>query len=128
MAIEYQIETNNINEILKEVTDKKEIILEIVGGKIEGYAIELCPVGTEESTGIKGYLGGSLRSTIRHEMEDENTMAVKAGGMRGIYRDVDYAVYVEMGTSKMKPQPYLQPAIEDHLSEYQGIIESELKK
>lgn len=127
MSFTIDIQVNNIAEALAELELKKNIVLEICGSKIENYAADLAPVGTPETTGIPGYKGGSLRSTIRHEMEDSDTVAIKAGGIRGIYRDVNYAVYVEMGTRKMKAQPYLRPAVENHLSEIKDIIESELK-
>lgn len=41
--------------------------------------------------------------------------------------NVEYAPYVEFGTSKMKKRPYLKPAVADHISEYKEIIEDFLK-
>lgn len=88
---EFTIEVNLIPEALALLEAKKRIILETVGGMAEGYAKELCPVGTEETTHIKGYKGGSLRSTIRTEVNGDEA-EVKAGGQQGIYRYVNYAV------------------------------------
>ena len=84
----------------------------------ETYAKLLCPVGTPESTGIPGYMGGTLRGSISHASE---TTAAHIG------TDVEYAPYVELGTSKMDAQPYLKPAITEHLQEYRAIIERNLR-
>ncbi|WP_417063126.1 hypothetical protein [Ellagibacter isourolithinifaciens] len=35
---------------------------------------------------------------------------------------------MELGTSRMKPQPFLRPAAADHEGTYKKIFESELKK
>lgn len=51
---------------------------------------------------------GALQGTIRVEDGDDETILVKAGGQG----DVDYALYVELGTSKMMAQPYMRPAID----------------
>lgn len=60
-----------------------------------------CPVGTPESTGIKGYAGGRLRSSIQYV---PGHMQCKVG------TDVEYAWYVELGTYKMGARPFLFPA------------------
>lgn len=111
---------NNIDEALSELEKKKRKILEILGLKAEKYAKARCPVGTPESTGIPGYMGGTLRNSITHKVELEAS-AVHIG------TNVEYAPYVEMGTVKMSARPYLKPAVEDHMDEYKKIIETELK-
>lgn len=120
--------------------------LEIIGIKAEKYAKALCPVGTPESTGIKGYRGGTLRNSITHQVEES-----KGAGSVTIGSNVEYAPYVELGTGPyfdtppawlqfgtnkgsgtgggyVKPRPYLRPAVENHISDYKNIIKSELKK
>ena len=42
--------------------------------------------------------------------------------------NVEYAPYVELGTSKMPARPFIRPAVENHLSEYQQIFEQTLSK
>lgn len=115
--------------------------LVIIGLKLEKYAKALCPVGTPESTGIKGYRGGTLRNSITYEVQDDT---VTVGS------NVEYAPYVELGTgpnftpppdweqfeskpgsgighSYVHPRPFLRPAVEDHLEEYKYIWEDKLK-
>lgn len=133
--------TDNSDEALAGLERAKARALEIIGLKAEGYAKKLCPVGTVESTGIKGYRGGTLRNSITHTV-DGDTVAVGS--------NVEYAPYVELGTGPhfepppdwetftskrgsgvgrgyVKPRRYLQPAIEEHAGEYKNIAENELK-
>ena len=83
-----------------------ETALEKVGLTSERYAKLACPVDT-----------GRL-SSISHT-HDKNTAYVGT--------NVEYGPYVEMGTVNTKAQPYLKPAIVDHIQEYKNIIEQELK-
>ena len=45
---------------------------------------------------------GKLRDSIQFETKDTTAT---------IFSDVEYALYVEVGTSKMKAQPYFRPAL-----------------
>ena len=83
--------------------------LEIIGGKAETYAKMMCPVDT-----------GNLRNSITHAQYDEDTEVIGT--------NVEYAPYVELGTSKMSARPYLRPAAENHAEEYRMIWNNELKK
>lgn len=85
--------------------------LEIIGGQAETYAKQRTPVRT-----------GNLRNSITHLVEDGDEKAAVIG------TNVEYAPYVELGTVKQKPQPYLRPAIEDHVGEYQRILEKEVRR
>lgn len=84
--------------------------LEKVGLVAEGYAKRLCPVDT-----------GRLRNSITHVI-DAGEQAVYVG------TNVEYAPYVELGTSRQKAQPFLRPAAQDHVGEYRRIIEGELRR
>lgn len=110
--------------------------LEKCGLTGEGYAKLLCPVDT-----------GNLRNSITHQV-DESEPAVYIGVPQG---PTSYGIYVELGTGKYYPggrptpwvyqdekgnwhlthgqraQPYLKPAVADHVAQYRGIIEGELK-
>lgn len=78
--------------------------LEIIGGKAETYAKRLCPVDT-----------GRLRNSITHQQYDDHTEVVGT--------NVEYAPYVELGTSRMGAKPFLRPAAEGHTAEYKAIIQ-----
>lgn len=65
------------------------------GVKVEGAAKRICPVDT-----------GRLRSSISHELaRDAKGLACFVG------TNVDYAIFVELGTRFMPAQPYLRPAL-----------------
>ena len=111
---------SNAGAVKDAVTQALASGLEICGGKAETYAKQLAPVGTPESTGIPGYKGGTLRNSITHEQENENTELVGSA--------VKYSKFVELGTYKMKARPFLRPAVENHAAEYKAVIEQELAK
>ena len=110
-----KMETNNKDKVIKATNDNIHIVLEMIGIQAEKYAKALCPVGTPESTGIKGYIGGRLRNSIAHSVVDSEK-AVYIG------TNVEYAPYVELGTVKMNARPYLRPAVENHQMEYIKMI------
>lgn len=135
--------TDNSDRALSELERAKARILSAIGMKAERYAKKLCPVGTVESTGKKGYRGGTLRNSITYRVDvTTDTLEVGSG--------VEYAPYVELGTGPhfvpppewerfeaergkgvgkayVKPRPFIRPAIEEHRDEYQSIAERELK-
>lgn len=112
--------TSHKDEVLDAAGQAKIRALEIIGMNAEKYAKALCPVGTPESTGKPGYIGGTLRNSISHQVAGSDEVHVGT--------NVEYAPFVELGTSKMVAKPYLGPSITDHIDEYKSIVESELKK
>ena len=62
---------DNSAEVLAGLKRAKARALEIIGLTAEGYAKRLCPVGTVESTGKKGYRGGTLRNSIAHTVDGD---------------------------------------------------------
>lgn len=130
MAVEFK---DNSREVLAELRAASIRALERCGSQAEGYAKDLCPVDT-----------GGLRNSIFHVVDTEEPAAY-------VGSDSEYAVYVELGTGIYypggrkdpwsyqdakgnwhktvgnKPQPYIKPAVVDHVNTYQKIIEDELK-
>lgn len=77
-------------ERLREPLTRK---LQELGASIENEARSLVPVDT-----------GRLRNSLYHEVKG---LTLRVGS-----RDVDYSMHVEYGTSRMRAQPYLRPALE----------------
>lgn len=100
---------SNRAQIISEVQKATDRALEIIGGMAETYAKRLCPVRTS-----------TLRNSITHEQEDENTEVIGTA--------VEYSPYVELGTVKMAAQPYLRPAVQGHIEEYKHVAIMELQK
>lgn len=69
--MDFKVEDDHTNEILKGVDDAINDALEIIGMKAEKYAKALAPVGTPKSTGVKGYRGGTLRNSITFDVDPE---------------------------------------------------------
>lgn len=129
-----QIEiTDNSGHVREEFQAACLRALEKCGLTAEGYAKLLQIPDT-----------GNLRNSITHQVV-ESEDAVYIG------TNVEYAAYVELGTGKYYPggrqtpwvyqdvhgnwhltygqraQPYLKPAVADHVQQYKRIIESELR-
>ena len=101
---------DNSDVIKNALPEQIEIALEAVGLQAEGYAKLKCPVDTSR-----------LRNSITHA-------TVKREKAVYIGTNVEYAPYVEMGTVKQKAQPYLAPAVTEHVPEYKAIAEHFLKQ
>lgn len=99
--------TDNSEEFKSALASAKAVALEQIGLIAESYAKALCPVDT-----------GRLRNSISHATDGDNEY---------IGTNVEYAPYVELGTRRMSPRPFLKPAAEGHASEYRSILESKLK-
>lgn len=124
--------TDNSNLARRELEAACIRALEKCGLVAEGYAKRLCPVDT-----------GNLRNSITH-LVDISELLCRIG------TNSEYAAYVELGTGKYYPggrqtpwvyqdakgkwhltygqraQPYLKPAVADHVPQYKDIIEREL--
>lgn len=107
MDMKFKME-NDFSDLIEQAAFSQiETALEKVGLMAERNAKIACPVDT-----------GRLRSSISHT-HDKNTAYIGT--------NVEYGPYVEMGTVNTKAQPYLKPAIADHIQEYKSIVEQELK-
>lgn len=107
--------------------------LETSGLACENFAKRKCPVDT-----------GNLRNSITHTTTKRETIISSA---------VKYAIFVEMGTGKyaesggrktpwtykdsggnwhmtdgQRAQPYMRPALSEHIKDYKKIFETELSK
>lgn len=103
--------TKDNRELVMNATDEAiEAAFEAIGMQAEAYAKSLCPVDT-----------GNLRNSITHAV-NKSEKAVYIG------TNVEYAPYVEMGTSRNKAQPYLKPAAENHTNEYKSIMEEQIER
>lgn len=146
-----------VEDHTKEVIDATELAimlaLEIIGGKLERYAKQNLTSSGAVDTGLLRnsvtYAVSGGRTSIQSYHADKgstgksasskNTGSVKIGRYTGtmgspdekavyVGTNVEYAPYIEFGTSRMRPRPYLKPALENHMSEYRHIIANELKK
>lgn len=100
---------DNSEEVLKAFDNAIERGLEAIGLVAEGYAKQSCPVDT-----------GRLRNSISHAVDP-------IGNAAYIGTNVEYAPYVEFGTSKMAPRPFLRPAALEHSEEYKALMKESME-
>lgn len=103
--------TDNTGIAKEELERRIPVILEALGIQAEGNAVD-------EITRMKAVDTGRLRGSISHAVDDHDVY---------IGTNVEYAPYVELGTYKMAPRPFLKNAVTNYVSEYKGIIEDGLK-
>lgn len=109
MAIDVKI-TDNSDKFLDALPEQIEQALTAIGLTAESYAKRDCPVDT-----------GRLRNSITNAVEtSEHSVYIGS--------NVEYAVFVELGTSRMKARPYLKPAATQHNAEYKALAEQALKR
>lgn len=99
-----EIRENNAQQVEQAMGSAIAKALTMIGLKAEGNAKNACPVDT-----------GRLRNSITNAI-DMDEKAVYIG------TNVEYGPYVELGTSRRKPHPYLKPAAADHGDEYRAIL------
>lgn len=104
---EIEFKNDRRKDIINQKNNAVERAMEAIGMQAEGYAKIACPVDT-----------GNLRNSIGHQYAD---------GDEYIGTNVEYAPYVEFGTSRQKAQPFLKPAASEHAEEYKAIFQTVLK-
>ena len=90
-------------DVLHELHTRADKAMEACGLSMEGHAQDICPVRT-----------GNLRNSITHAHDD--TTAI-------VGTNVEYAPFVELGTTHQKAKPYLVPAVKNHMAEYRNLID-----
>ena len=100
MKVDYK---DNIEQVLSALEKGKRNALTAIGATAETYAKKATPVDT-----------GRLRNSISHAVDGE---AVYIGS------NVEYAPYVELGTSRAKAHHMLQKAATEHSAEYKRLAE-----
>lgn len=106
------IRENNAEQIASAIKTALAAALEEVGLAAEGFAKKKLTENHSVDT-------GRLRNSVTHAI-DTGEEAVYIG------TNVEYAPYVELGTSRSKEKPYLRPAAQDHEADYRRIFEKHL--
>jgi HK97 gp10 family phage protein len=124
--------TSHKDEVLEALKDNRLRGLEAVGAKAAGYADRLAPRDTGRLHNSITWAtqlseGRSYTYTDDGNGQPKKTFTDNVGG--GIPDDtvvigtnVEYAAFQEIGASKTDAHPFLRPAIENHLSEYEKIL------
>lgn len=107
-----------------EITDHSEEVLEALSNAVErglesigDSAVEHAVHNITEQGAVDT---GNLRNSISKKLENDGQSVI-------IGTPVEYAAYVELGTSKMKSRPYLGPAVANNMDEYRSIMKDSLE-
>ena len=133
-SMDIQIKKDNTWAVQRSLEKAIGVALEEVGLVAAGYAKKKCAVDT-----------GYLRNSICHGVsgsrfvntwtDDHMTKGGSVSGTMGSEKDhyafigtnVEYAAYVEFGTSRTAAQPFIKPAVNDHINQYKTIIKNRLQ-
>ena len=108
MADGVSVIRDNTGQVVDGIDSAIGAALEKIGLLAENYAERKCPVDT-----------GNLRGSIAHEVDTADN-AVYIG------TNVEYAPYVELGTSRQEAQPFLRPAASEHGEQYRQVLKKAL--
>lgn len=139
----FRIENDNTEQVLSAMEKACKAALEMIGMKCENYAKALCPVDT-----------GNLRNSITHQA-DSKTVSVGSAVEYAPYVELGTGQYftpppswIEHHGKKgkgivpwyyqdkqgnwhagypMRARPFIRPAVENHINEFESILENELK-
>lgn len=115
MGIKLDI-VDNSRVVLGECDAKVYLALEAVGKAAVTNVQTLTPVGTPESTGRKGYIGGTLRGSIDSRVTGD-TVAVGTNVKYGKY--VEYRDELRHLTGQAH---FLRDGIQNNLSAYRELL------
>jgi len=113
MAIRYQ---SNLNRVLRELDDAKEITLTAVGEFVDGQARLNAPVGQYTD----GRVGGNLRDSHDYRVDARNDKVM-------IGNSAEYSLWVHEGTSKSRANPWLENSIMSNVSRIKSLIQQYYK-
>ena len=115
--------TSNKDEILEALGEQLGQAMIAIGMTAESNAkqeITKAVYDTPESK--SGYVRtGRLRNSISYGV-DTSEPAVYIGS------NVEYAPYVELGTSKMQARPFLKPAVENYVEQYKDLLQQAISE
>ena len=100
--------TARIDKAVTSLDPKIQEGLRIVGENIVADAKAFAPVKT-----------GRLRDSIN---------GIVYGNMLEVHVEAEYAAYVEYGTSRMMPRPFLRPAFEINRPDLIAVLKGELRE
>lgn len=129
---------SNLAAVMSELDERMRTAGEVIGAMAEGNAKQNLTDNKSVDTGrlrnsvAHGLAGGSL--SIDTYTDNSGKVVGDYGGgnipadSAGKYvvvigSNVLYAPFVELGTIRSNPKPYLRPAIEQHIDEYKAALQ-----
>ncbi len=91
--VKWEIRVNRVPKVTEETREAVRDVIRAGAFQVQRHARRVVPVDT-----------GRLRDSIRPKELNELQWEVRTG--------TEYAIYVEYGTRRMRPRPYMRPAAE----------------
>ncbi|MCR5475504.1 MAG: hypothetical protein K6F28_09935 [Lachnospiraceae bacterium] len=121
--MDIKVDVTSNRKLIEEASDEAILrALTAIGQQAEGYAKDELARAKPHADGTvrPNRITGRLINSMTHDV-NVSEKAVYIG------TNVEYAPYVEMGTSRSRPYPYLKPAVTKHVDEYRDMVEHFLK-
>ena len=152
MKFNYNIKvTDNTPRLYEALEAWVERVLTIWGMKVQDYAQLLVPTGTEDSTGIEGYVGGALKASLTYVVSAaQKTVTIGSNLFYSVYVELGTGIFAEKGNGRKTPwvwkdfngkwhftrgmraanegKGFLRPAVEEHIDELREIAVEEGNK
>ena len=110
---------SNVSLAKEEFERRLPLIMNALGVEAEGNAVTEINRLVYDTPESPSYVRtGRLKNSISHAVDDNDVY---------IGTNVEYAPYVELGTFRMAPRPFLRNAITNYVGDYQRIVEDGLK-
>ena len=113
MGVNFEVANNHVADVKNASREAITRALEAIGQQCVSHAqqeLQNTPMRIDT---------GNLRNSISHTVQ---------GDAAYVGTNVEYAIYVHEGTSRMAPNRFLKNAVERNKAEYKAIAEAELKK
>lgn len=119
--------TSNVKAFYDKFDPAVKKTLEEMGIEAEGHAKDIITERDAVKTSrLKNSITWAVGGESAHASGYSGTAPKKDEPCVYIGSNVEYAPWVENGTSKMKARPFLRPAVEDFADEYKEIAERNL--
>lgn len=110
---------SNVDEIIRLKEEAADRIIEELGQQGERNAkIEVTKAVYDTPASPLYDRTGNLRNQLTHDRDGDTAI---------IGSPTEYSPYVEFGTRRMSPRPFMKPAVQNHVAEYKKIIEDGMK-
>lgn len=110
MGVEVKVESNSA-AVKEALSEQIEQALIAIGLAAESHA-------KQALTDQKAVDTGRLRNSVTHANDEDSVY---------IGTNVEYAAFIELGTTRMRARPYLRPAASQHSDEYRQLVEAALR-
>lgn len=101
------VQNDNTAQVVAAIKAGIRGALDQSGQLVENAAARQCPVDT-----------GRLRNSLKHQLEGDAVCQIGS--------DVEYGIYVECGTSRMRARAFLRPALEHNEGQIRRIFQDAL--